>query len=293
MGAERTEPPFGKVVIIGVGLIGGSLGMALRERRLAGEVIGVVRREATIAEAIACGAVDGGTCDLDPAARGADLVVIATPLRMTRRWCESLAPIIDSNAIVTDVGSTKAEVVRDAEGSLPHPAMFVGGHPIAGSEQKGVAHAQPDLFEGAVYVLTPSERTDPGALDRMESLARAIGSQVVLMDADSHDRLLALTSHLPHVVASCLATAVGEITRGSQMAGRLVGSGLRDTTRVASGPTDVWADVLLTNRQEVLGALALHLDVVGGLVDALKAGDAEAVAEILARGKAARDSWNL
>jgi len=292
MGEERTDPPFGKVVIIGIGLIGGSLGMAMRARRLAREVVGVARRPETVSEASARGAIDCGGTELVAALPGADLVVIATALGLTRRWCEAMAPYLGPHTMVTDVGSAKEQVVRDATAALHHPAMFVGGHPIAGSEQKGVSHARADLFEGATYVLTPTPETDPGALDRMRTLVADLGSVVVEMDARSHDRLLALTSHLPHVVVSCLAAAVGKITQDNPAARRVIGMGLMDTTRIAAGPADVWTDILIANREQILAALALHLDVVTELVDALRAGDPDRVAEILARGQTARQSWN-
>jgi prephenate dehydrogenase len=278
---------FDTVAIVGIGLLGGSLGMALRQRELARRVIGIARREATLAEARAMYALDVGSLEIAAAAE-ADLVVVAAPVLSIPPLVEALAPHLRPGAIVTDVGSTKATLMQTLEPLLPAHADLVGGHPMAGSEQAGVLAARADLFEGAIYVLTRGERTRPESVERLAELARRLGARPVEMDAALHDAAVARSSHLPHVVAAALAEAAG---RGApaEMVRLLVAGGFKSTTRIAASSPEMWRDICLTNRPALLAALADFEAALGRFRAQLEAGSEEGLLEAFAQGKAARD----
>ncbi|MCC2672178.1 MAG: Prephenate dehydrogenase, partial [Armatimonadetes bacterium] len=280
---------FDTVAIVGVGLIGGSLGMALRERGLARRVVGLARREATLQEALSVGAIDDGS--LEPAAvHGAELVVLAPPVLTIPPLVEALAPHLSPGAIVTDVGSTKAALMQCLSELVPAHADLVGGHPMAGSERGGVLAARADLFQGAVYVLTRCPRTRPESVARLEALAHALGARPVVMDAEEHDTAVARISHLPHVVAAALAATSGAGGIPAETLRLLVAGGFRDTTRIASSPPEMWRDICLTNRDAILTALD-HLDLaLGAFRTALEAEDGAGLLEAFARGKTVRDA---
>jgi prephenate dehydrogenase len=238
---------FDSVCIVGVGLIGGSFGMAVRERGLARQVVGAVRREATINAAFQRGAVDNATTDLAEAARGADLVFLAPPVGQMNSLCQQLAPIIRADAIVTDAGSTKAAFVDQCSRAFGQKAYFVGGHPMAGSERTGVEAARADLFEGAIWVLTPTAGTPPPVVNQLVELVEGVGATPLLLDAHIHDALLAVTSHLPHITAAGLVHMFMRSRDKSEVAQQLIASGWRDATRVAAGSSDMWRDICLAN----------------------------------------------
>jgi prephenate dehydrogenase len=256
---------FDTVCIVGVGLIGGSFGLALRERKLARRVVGAVRRQATIDEALALGAIDEGLTDLAEAVRHADLVLMAPPVGQMIPLCRQIADVVPSGALITDAGSTKASFVDECEAIFGTRAHFVGGHPMAGSEQTGVSAARGDLFVGATWVLTPTPTTAPPALATLAALVEAVGAKPLVMDARSHDAILASTSHLPHVTASALVHQFLRARGGSELAEQLIAGGWRDSTRVAAGSGEMWRDICLANSQaidEALGALVSDLENV-------------------------------
>ena len=219
---------FKQVTIVGLGLIGGSLGMAIRRRRVAGRVVGLSRSMATVRAAKRRGAIDAGTTDAKQAVRDADVAIIATPVGTIVSQAKRLAPLMKPGAVITDVGSTKAEIVKALEGALPNRVAFVGAHPLAGSEQQGISAAQADLFHDSACVLTATRRTDRKALRRVDALWRAVARQVVVLPPDAHDRALAAVSHLPHLLAFCLIDA----TDGNALA--LAPRSFLEATRVAS-----------------------------------------------------------
>jgi prephenate dehydrogenase len=275
--------PWNQVTIIGVGLIGGSLGLALKKAGLARRVVGVGHRQASLDAARACGAAD--ETSLDPAAgvRGSDLVVLATPIGLFRNILKSAGPGFAPGAVVIDVGSTKTSVVAMMEELVPASCACVGCHPIAGSEQRGVEFARADLFRGATCVVTPTKRSPPEALKRVTQTWAGIGMTVETLSAESHDRLLAEVSHLPHVVASALVRAV------SAEAEPFVGPGWADTTRVASGDAALWRDILMSNAGEVAAALERFQGTLAAFRSALQEGDAARIESLLAESKARRD----
>jgi prephenate dehydrogenase len=246
---------FNRVCIVGIGLIGGSFGLALKKRGLAKEVIGVARRQSTLDEAVAMGTCDHSTSDVVEAATDADLVFLSPPVGQMKAICEQIAPVVAPGAIVTDAGSTKGQIVSQCEPVFMSRARFLGGHPMAGSEKTGATAAREDLYQNAVWILTPTEQTDAAALQTMESLVASLGAQPIVLDASTHDELLAVTSHLPHITAAAL-THVFSIARAKNEAtSSLVAGGWRDCTRIAAGSPEMWRDICLANRSAILQAL--------------------------------------
>lgn len=240
---------FHTAAIVGVGLLGGSLGLALRRRGLARRVVGIARRQATLDEALALGAIDEGTLDLRAGVARADLVVLATPVGSMVELARQAADALPPDALMTDVGSTKAEVVLGIEAVAAGRFRFVGSHPMAGSEKRGVSEAVAGLFEGALCFVTPTPRTDPQALAAVTRLWEGVGARVRCLEPAEHDRLVAFASHLPHLAAAAIVKA----TPSEALA--CIGPGFRDTTRVASGDPRMWADVCLHNRASILRAI--------------------------------------
>ncbi len=225
--------PFGTVAIVGVGLIGGSIGLALRTRALADRVIGIGRRQASLRIARRVGAVTNTTIELHKGVAEADLVVVCTPVGHIVEHVRSAAAHCRPGTLITDAGSTKQAIVAALDEQLPGGCRFLGSHPLAGSEKSGPAHADAELFEGRVAVITPTVNTRAEDYDRVAHFWQALGSVVVRMSPEEHDRALAITSHLPHVAAAALATTVPEHLF------RLAGAGLLDTSRLAAGGVDI------------------------------------------------------
>jgi prephenate dehydrogenase len=281
---------FDKLLIVGPGLIGGSLGMAVREKGLARRVVGVGRRRESLARAVELGAVDETSLDLEAAAAGADLVVLATGVEMIAQQAAAVLPRMRKGALLTDVGSAKAAICRSVERVFSASASaenvrFVGGHPMAGSERRGIGSARADLFRGAVCILTPTPRTDPDgvALGIVRDLWEAVGCRVREMPPEEHDRLIAQISHLPHAAAACLVNAA------SDEALDLAASGFLDTTRVASGEPALWVAICMANREALLAALAALGGRLNDFARALQSGDAKTLEALLARAKSRRD----
>ncbi len=295
LGAGGATPfLFRRVVIIGVGLIGGSIGMGLRERRLAERVVGVGRSSDTLDKAVRLGAIDEGVTDLAAGVAGADLVILATPVAQILADIERLAPLLSPDAVVTDVGSTKAEIARTGAAHLG--ARFVASHPMAGSEQAGVEAARADLFEGAVWVVTPAAAQPSDAAERHQEacrdivhLAQALGARTVTLEPDEHDRAVALTSHLPHVLAYALASLGGESAQADlPHLYALVAGSWASATRVAASPAELWRDVALTNRDALLDVLRRYQTELALAERALENADADALLALFARGRDAK-----
>lgn len=275
---------YHRVAIVGVGLIGGSIGLALRRRGLADEVVGIGRRQTSLRAARRVGAVTATTVDLAKGVAESDLVVVCSPVGSIVEHVQEAASHCPEGALITDAGSTKQEIVEALDGSLPRGCRHLGSHPLAGSEKAGAAHADPDLFEGKVAILTPTRNTRAEDFDQLEQFWTGLGSVVLQMDPAEHDRALAVTSHVPHAVAACLVATVPEAFF------RLSGSGLLDTTRVASGDPPLWVQILLQNRANVLDALGAVEQSVMQLRMALQTSDAAALERLLALAKKTRDA---
>lgn len=278
---------FGTVAIIGVGLIGGSLGMALKTRRLAHRVVGVERDQGRADRAVALGAVDVGGTALEEGLAGADLVVLSLPVGQIVEILPRVLASVKAGAVVTDVGSTKGAIVRRAGGA----ANFVGGHPMAGSESAGVESATPLLFEEATWALTPTDATDPEARHLAGRLAREVGATTLQLNPQEHDAMLAVTSHLPHVLASALMRQAARTQAAHPQTRDLTAGSFADGTRVAASAPELWRDVCLTNRDALLESLRGFRSEVDTLEAAVAAGDAEAVERFFAEGAAAKRHW--
>jgi prephenate dehydrogenase len=282
---------FRKITIVGVGLLGGSLGLAVRKRRLAKEIAGYARREKTIAECEKIGALDYATTDLLAAVSGADLVVLCTPIAQMAALTRQFLPALKRGAIVTDVGSVKADVVRQLETLVAKAgAHFVGSHPMAGGEKMGVLAAKADLYANAVCVVTPTKKSNAAAVRKVEQFWKSIGARTLRLGAAQHDLLVSRTSHLPHVAAAALASLVLDPKHPKSQVG-LCATGFRDTTRIASGSPEMWRDIALANRKNVSQSVDVFVGELKKFQTALKNGDAKAVEKFFATAKERRDNW--
>ena len=284
--------PFRTIVIAGVGLIGGSIGMAVRKKRLADEVIGLGPDEAELKRAVALKAIDAYATDhrkIKKAVGKADLVVLAAPVGRLETTARDLCSALPKNSVVTDVGSVKGSLVRRLEDLFSPDASsrsrFVGGHPIAGRETSGVGSASADLFSGALCILTPTDRTDPEAVSTVERFWEAVGTRTVSMDPDLHDRILAIVSHLPHLVAYALVNTVLELQSKTDDLLGYSGGGLRDFTRVAASSPEMWRDICLFNRENLLAVIEAYEKTLDRLKRLMVAGNAEGLRHEFERAK--------
>ena len=262
-----------RVAVLGVGLIGGSIGLAAR-RRLGAGVVGYGRTPATLARAVEIGALDRAAGSVVEACEGADLVFCAGPVGALPAQAGEALAACGPEAVVTDVGSTKGELVA----ALGDDERFIGGHPLAGAETAGVENARADLFEGARWYLTPTERSSGVLYDRLQRAVAALGARPQAIDPAAHDRLMATISHLPHVVANVLAAeAAAELTRDSERLPE-VGPSFRDTTRVAGSNPTIWADIFASNRDAVADSVESVARRLGEAAALIRGGDSDAVA---------------
>jgi prephenate dehydrogenase len=286
---------FNQAVIIGVGLIGGSLGMILRRKQLASNVVGVGRRIENLKTAVSVGAIDRYVVDPREAVKDADLVILATPVDTYERHLKEWASCLRPGAIVTDVGSVKGDLVVRSERQIPRGVHFVGAHPIAGKEKTGAAEGSEDLFSGRRCILTPTQQTDPQALERVQALWQEAGAVVLKMDPQLHDKILGAVSHLPHVAAFALMNALVDIRSelpALDLAGHS-GGGLRDTTRIAASSPEMWRDIFLWNRENVVACICAYERSLGELRKLIQSGDAAGIEKMLERAKVEREKFPI
>jgi prephenate dehydrogenase len=283
---------FRKIALVGVGLLGGSLALAIRERYLAVIVQGYVRRPSSIAECEQAGLKDFATLDLLETVRDADLVILCTPLAQMKELTERLLPALKRGAIVSDVGSVKASVIAElgpiVSGAGAH---FVGAHPMAGAEKTGVLAARVDLFRNAVCALTPVPGSNAEAVQQLEKFWRTLGARLVKLTPELHDELVARSSHLPHVVAAELANYVLHPNHPPEQP-VLCANGFRDTTRIASGSPEMWRDIALANGGHLSCVLDVFIEDLQKLRRAIESGDAKTVEEFFVTAKQRRDAWS-
>lgn len=279
---------FKQITICGVGLIGGSLALAARQHRLAERIVGLGRSEANLKIASERGMLDLGTRDPIAAAHGAELVMLATPIRLMPATLRAMREALPHDAIVTDAGSVKQWVIDHLEPELGTEMALVGAHPIAGKETTGAAAADPQLFVDQRVIVTPSMRSTPAAIEKIELLWRGVGARVSRMAPDFHDLILARASHLPQIVASTLAAALNNAQIGKEPAAAYGAGGLRDTTRIAASSADMWLDILVTNREAILGAVAEFRTVLDEFGSAIDNRDEVRLRAILEQGRAMR-----
>ncbi len=313
------------LAVIGVGLLGGSIAAAVKQRGLADRVLGIGRNQQRLEKARAAGLIDDLSTDLGEAGRQAELVVVCTPVDRivdhVRAACDGLTDRLQSDSssgstpipaephqstgstdptgsateaastggpefqlLLTDVGSVKGDICRQLSDGLPNQACFVGSHPLAGSEKSGFEHARPDLFEGAVCVVTPTESSSRQAVEQVTAFWQALGMEVVCLSPERHDAVLAQTSHLPHLVAAALASVV------SEEHGPFAATGFADTTRIASGDPDLWTAILLRNVEAVVRELDRFGERVRAFRDALARRDEKALRQLLEQAKVRRET---
>jgi prephenate dehydrogenase len=282
---------FQKITLVGVGLLGGSLGLASQRHRLAREVVGLVRRPASIAECEQLGVVTEATQDPRAAAADADLVVLCTPISQMKATLEPMLPALKRGAVVTDVGSVKGSVVQELEPLVAAAGgHFVGSHPMAGAEKTGPAAAKVDLFAQAICVVTPTPRSSPTAVERVEEFWTHVGGRSLRLSPDAHDELVSRSSHLPHVVAAGLANYVLSPLHPEQQ-GLLCANGFRDTTRIASSSAEMWRDIALANRKNLGRVLGIFIDDLEEFRHALEAGEGRVIEDYFEKARQRRDAW--
>jgi prephenate dehydrogenase len=260
--------PFQRLSILGVGLLGGSIGLALKKQASPCKIIGYGHREESLKAALSMGAIDEFTRDPKAAVQGADLVILCTPVGIFEPLLREIAGALQGGAIVTDVGSTKRSVCRVAEQTLPAGIHFVGSHPMAGSEKRGVDAASAELYRGALCITTPTPRSDLSAVRQVESFWQMLGMRVTRVTPEDHDRLLADVSHLPHALAAALVLTQSDQTLP------LAGKGYQDTTRIAAGDPGLWRDIFLDNADNLrdsINRLKQHLNRLELMLEPSKA----------------------
>jgi len=279
------------MALVGVGLLGGSLGLAVKERRLVGRVTGYVRRAASVAECEKAGAVDKADTDLWRAVEKADLVVLCTPIAQMTELVTKMLPALKRGCIVTDVGSVKAGVVAELEPLVAGAgAHFIGSHPMAGAEKMGVAAARANLFDGAICAITPTAQSSPKMVAQLEELWKSVGGRPLRLSPELHDDLVSRSSHLPHVVAAELANYVLSPVHPREQ-GMLCANGFRDTTRIASGSPEMWRDIALSNRRNLARVLGVFIEDLQEFQLALENQDVKAIEEFFNQAKERRDAW--
>ncbi|MEO8103757.1 MAG: prephenate dehydrogenase/arogenate dehydrogenase family protein [Betaproteobacteria bacterium] len=278
------------IAIIGLGLIGGSAALALRGAWPAASITAFDRDESQLDLALRAGAIDAAAPTL-AAAQGADIVLVSVPVAQTAEVFGALVPFLGADAVVTDVGSTKQSVIAAARRHLGgRIAQFVPGHPIAGREHAGFAAAASELFEGKNVVLTPLAENPAAAVERVRSLWRACGANVVEMSAESHDAVFAAVSHLPHLLAFALVDELAQRDNAKSLFS-FAASGFRDFTRIASSSPEMWRDIALNNREALVREFDRYLQHATALRDAVAAGDAARIESLMAHAREAREQW--
>ncbi len=280
-----------KLCVIGTGLIGGSLALALKQKKYCAEIIGAGRSEATLKKAVELGVVDHYETSPENAVADADIVVVAVPLGAMHAVFKSISTALKPGAIVTDAGSAKQSVIMDAAKSLAsHFANFVPGHPIAGTEQSGVAAAFAELYQQRRVILTPTDKTSTDAVNAVTAMWQTAGAEVECMSAEHHDLVLAGTSHLPHLLAFGLVDCLNNLDDVDEVF-RFAAGGFRDFTRIASSDPVMWRDICLSNKDAVMDMMRRYRDQMDDMYKSMEAGDGEALKQVFERAKKARDDF--
>jgi prephenate dehydrogenase len=280
-----------RLVVVGVGLIGGSAAAALRRAGRVKRIVGVGRGRSNIERALELGVIDEASADIGAAVKGADTVILAVPVQQNERVLAALAQTLAPGTLVTDAGSTKQDFVAALRRLLPsHLATTVPGHPIAGAEHTGVDAASPNLFQGKNVVLAPLPENNPDAVDRVESLWQACGARITRMSAEHHDRVFSAVSHLPHMLAYSLVHMIAGRADARELFD-FAASGFRDFTRIAGSSPEMWRDIALANKDALVADLEAYQKQIAGLTERLKAADAAELERIFESARSARSAW--
>ncbi len=278
-------PLFHKVTIVGVGLMGGSLGMAIKKHNIVKEVVGISQKDSSLGHALKNNVIDHAATDLKSAVQNADLVILATPVKTIINLLSTIGPHLRRHCIVTDVGSTKASIVEAAQKFLPPHVLFVGSHPLAGSEKRGSAYATADLFEGAMCIMTPIEHTNRLAKEKVKHFWMNIGCTVKMLPPEEHDKIVAYISHLPHLVAYGLMGAI------PQEYLEYAAQGFKDTTRVASSSPQMWNDICMVNKKNIVKSLDELVKNLAAYRKAIIGKDESGLMDHFEKAKVKRDSF--
>lgn len=279
---------FKQMTIIGVGLIGGSLGLIAKQKKLIGKVVGYGRRRGPLQKASSLGAIDCYFLTLSKAIKEADLVVLATPVGLFEQICQLIAPFLKEGAVVTDVGSVKGKLVARLESALPSHASFVGGHPIAGREKSGVMAATASLFQGNRFIITPTPETNQAALKKVAALWRKTGARVSEVDPFDHDQVLGVVSHLPHLAAYGLMETLAHPRIAKRDPVQYSAGGLRDYTRIAGSSAEMWRDIFIQNREAMIEVIDLYQETIEKIKKKIISEDGAGLTEIFERSKEIR-----
>jgi len=268
---EESDFSFNRISIIGVGLIGGSLGLALKEKKPNFKIVGIDKQE-IIEKAIARGAIDEGTVNLEEGIKEADIIIIATPVKTILNILTQINPFVKKGCLVTDTGSTKAKIIETANQVLPQDIHFIGGHPMAGSEKYGIDSASHNLFQDKTYILTPAHKSNFRALEKISLLIKMIGAKKLILDPLEHDRIVGGVSHLPQIMAVSLINMVSELVQKENNNNyfKAVGEGFKDMTRIASSPYKMWEDICDTNQENILEMIREFRNYLGVIEGKLK-----------------------
>ncbi len=289
MTSPAQAPVFERIALIGLGLIGSSISLAAQRASLARQIVGSARTAQTVETAIRLGLIEHGYASARDAAEGADLVILCVPVGLCGAIAQEIAPVLRHGAILTDVGSVKAAIVRDVAPYVPAGVDFVPAHPIAGTEQSGPEAGFAELFDGRWCILTPEPGTNAAAVERMAAFWRALGSNVEIMTPEHHDLVLAITSHLPHLIAYNIVNTAGHLERvtDSEVI-KFSAGGFRDFTRIAASDPVMWRDVFLNNREAVLEMLGRFSEDLTALQRAIRFGDGETLHSLFSEARAIR-----
>jgi len=278
-----------KITIIGVGLIGGSLALALKERNLAKAVFGYGRDQTRLEEAQKSNVIDAFSTNIKEAIDEANIVVIATPVGTFKDILHQIEPLISSNVIITDVGSTKSDIVNIVNDVLKdNSSCFIPAHPIAGKERSGFEVSDSKLYDGKKVIITPQETNSPESIDVIDQMWKNVGADVDFMSAESHDNLLGMTSHLPHMLAFSL---VNYLVDQNPNASIYAGGGFKDFSRIASGDAIMWRDICLQNKNQIMSHLKGYQSTLDDLLEAINDEDSEKLGQLFTTAKKTRDSW--
>lgn len=286
-------PVLNKIVIIGVGLIGGSFALALRQAHMVKQIVGVGRSPENMQKALALGVIDESTRDLALAFKDADAVLLAMPVGQTSSIMAEIAPYLQPDTVITDAGSTKQDVIAAAQLHLHHNLEnFVPAHPIAGAEKSGVSAARADLFHNKHLILTPFAETNHSALKRVEELWQACGAKISKMPAKEHDEVLAATSHLPHILAFALMNYLSQnAERNPDHLLRFAGSGFQDFTRIASSSPEMWRDICIANRNALQAQISAYQEELMSFQRILENNDSAGLEKVFSQAQTTRNNW--
>lgn len=282
-----------KIAVIGVGLIGGSLSLAVKRRWPEVKIVGYHPKLDHLDQALKLRVIDQATDDFAALCADADFIFVCTPVSGIISLIKNIRPYLETGTIVTDVGSTKGSLVYEAEELLSGGADFIGGHPLAGSEQKGVLAASASLFQNAVYVLTPTSNTSPAAFQQLHGLLAQLGARVIALSPEKHDQVVAIVSHLPHLLAASLINLAARSANETENILFFAAGGFRDMTRIAAGDPDLWVDISLENKAAIIKTLDNFMSELTNLREALKSGDAATLKKDLKQAKELRQSLSL